>query len=39
MFVLTIIVSFLIHYRGATAFECQEWNAKPTDIDIDTKRL
>lgn len=39
LFMLLSLASFLIHYQGATDFNTYLWNAEPTDIDIDTKRL
>jgi hypothetical protein len=41
LFILSamILMSWSIHFRGATSLEVYEWNVQPTDIDKDQQRL
>jgi hypothetical protein len=34
-----LVVSFLIHYRGATSWDVHYWNVKPTNVNEDLSRL
>lgn len=38
LFVMTVVSSAFIHYRGAFAWSVYEWNTTPTNIDQDYKR-
>jgi len=34
-----IMISFFIHYRGATTWDVWEWNGIPINVDLNPKRL
>jgi hypothetical protein len=36
---LALIVSILIHYKGATDFDTFMWNVKPNNIDRNPERV
>ncbi len=36
--ICTLVMSFFIHYRGATSEEVYAWNAGPVNIDVDPSR-
>lgn len=39
LFIFFSIISFYIHYQGASNMNSYLWNLVPTNIDLDTKRL
>lgn len=39
VFTATIIISFLIHYRGATVWDVHKWNQEPVNVDSVPNRV